>query len=107
MRDTCARLIAAFREPDGCEFISEFAVPFPTFVFLDLMAMPRERASDFLAWEDALMRAADPTDRVRAAQAIYEYLKGHKSRHRRRLTMTSSGRSSPAISKAARSIISK
>jgi cytochrome P450 len=80
VRDTCARLIAAFREPDGCEFISEFAVPFPTYVFLDLMAMPRERAGDFLAWEDALMRAADPTDRVRAAQAIYEYLKGHKSR---------------------------
>jgi cytochrome P450 len=80
VRATCAQLIAGFRESDGCEFIGEFAVPFPTYVFLDLMDLPRERAGDFLAWEDALMRAPDPLDRVKAAQDIYEYLKGHKAR---------------------------
>jgi cytochrome P450 len=83
VRETCAQLIAGFREPGGCEFVGEFAVPFPTYVFLDLMGMPRERAGDFLAWEDALMRAPDPMDRVRAAQDIYEYLKGHKGRQQR------------------------
>jgi cytochrome P450 len=79
VRGTCANLIANFSQPDGCEFIGEFAVPFPTYVFLDLMGMPRNRAGDFLAWEDALMRAPEPMDRVKAARDIYEYLKDHKA----------------------------
>jgi cytochrome P450 len=43
------------------------------------MALPRERASEFLHWEEDLMRAPDPLDRVKAARAIYEELKRHKA----------------------------
>lgn len=77
---SCDALIDRFAARGRCEFITEFAVPFPTHVFLDLMAMPHERASDLLKWEEDLMRAADPLDRVKAARAIYAYLCAHKQR---------------------------
>lgn len=78
VRETCRGLIAKFADSGGCEFVSQFAIPFPTFVFLDLMALPRERAGEFMAWEDELMRAPDTDVRVRAAREIYAQLCAHK-----------------------------
>jgi cytochrome P450 len=79
VRATCMALIAKFDSNGGCEFIHDFAIPFPTYVFLDLMGMPREKAADFLSWEERLMRGATMNDRVSAARAIYAYLEGHKA----------------------------
>jgi len=80
VRQACVELIAKFEDKGGCEFISEFAIPFPSYVFLDLMGMPREKLGDFIEWEDRLMRSPDPADRVAAAREIYAYLKEHKDR---------------------------
>jgi cytochrome P450 len=77
---TCRELIDGFAVNGLCDFVHDFAVPFPTFVFLDLMALPRDKSADFLKWEDDLMRAADPMQRVAAARAIYAYLEEHKAR---------------------------
>lgn len=76
----CHALIDNFAAAGGCDFIHDFAIPFPTHIFLDLMALPHDRAGDFLQWEEALMRAPDPQDRVKAARAIYAYLRDHKER---------------------------
>jgi cytochrome P450 len=74
----CSReLIAKFKDRGECEFVDEFAVPFPSYIFLDLMDMPRDRLEDFIGWQDQLMRAPDPMARVAAARAIYAYLKEH------------------------------
>lgn len=77
VRQICRELIAKFRERGECEFIDEFAVPFPSYVFLDLMGMPREMLDQFIAWQDDLMRGTDPMVRVTAARSIYAYLKQH------------------------------
>lgn len=77
VRQCCRELIAKFQDRGGCEFIDEFAVPFPSYVFLDLMGMPRDRLDDFIAWQNDLMRAPDPMQRVAAARSIYAYLKQH------------------------------
>ena len=82
VRDACDELIARFENRGGCEFVEEFAIPFPSYIFLDLMGMPRDKLDDFIAWQDGLMRAPDPMDRVRAARAVYDYLKEHKERQR-------------------------
>jgi len=82
VRQTCRDLIAGFADRGGCDFIEDFAVPFPSYIFLDLMAMPREKVGDFIAWEKDLMRAPDPMQRVAAARAIYAYLKEHKERQK-------------------------
>jgi cytochrome P450 len=80
VRGACGMLIDSFADNGGCEFISQFAVPFPSYVFLDLLDMPREMVDQFIAWEDGIMRAPDPMDRVKAGRAVYEYLKQHRAR---------------------------
>lgn len=77
VREICRELIAKFKDKGGCEFIEAFAVPFPSYVFLDLMAMPRELVDQLVAWHNQLMRDPDPMGRVGAARAIYSYLKQH------------------------------
>ena len=80
VRGACNELIDRFAGRGGCEFVSEFAIPFPSYMFLDLMDMPRDKLDDFIAWEDGLMRAPDMMDRVAAARAVYAYLKAHRER---------------------------
>jgi cytochrome P450 len=82
VRQACVELIAKFESLGECDFIEEFAVPFPSYVFLDLMGMPRDMVGQFIAWEEGIMRAPDPMDRVKAARAVYEYLKQHKDKQR-------------------------
>lgn len=83
VRRTCTILLDKFAERGSCDFIADFAIPFPTYVFLDLMALPRDRAPTFLKWEEDLMRGQVPADRVAAARAIFEYLCAHKDRQMR------------------------
>lgn len=82
VRGACVELIGKFERDGGCEFVEQFAIPFPSYVFLDLMGMPRERLGDFIGWEEKLMRAPDPMERVAAARSVYEYLKAHKERQK-------------------------
>jgi cytochrome P450 len=82
VREACNELIGKFESKGACEFVQEFAIPFPSYVFLDLMGMPREKVGDFIAWEEGLMRAPNLEDRVAAARAVYDYLKQHKERQR-------------------------
>jgi cytochrome P450 len=82
VRNTCRELISKFEDKGGCEFVQEFAIPFPSYIFLDLMGMPRDRLDDFIHWEERIMRGKTIEDRVAAAREVYEYLKEHKERQR-------------------------
>ncbi len=82
VRQACVELIGKFEHDGGCEFVSAFAIPFPSYVFLDLMGMPRDRVDQFIAWEDRIMRAPDFMDRAKAAREVYDYLKAHKDKQR-------------------------
>ena len=82
VRQACTDLIERFEKNAGCEFVSEFAIPFPSYVFLDLMGMPREKVGQFIDWEDRIMRSPDLMDRAKAAREVYDYLKAHKDRQR-------------------------
>lgn len=82
VREACVDLISRFEDKGSCDFVNDFAIPFPSYVFLDLMGMPRAKLDDFIGWQDDLMRAPDPMQRVAAARAIYAYLKEHKERQR-------------------------
>lgn len=78
VRKSASELVDRFADKGGCEFVSEFAIPYPSYVFLDLMDMPRDKLDDFIGWEDKIMRAPDPMERVAAARAVYAYLKAHR-----------------------------
>jgi cytochrome P450 len=75
VREVCDTLMAKFEHRGSCEFVEEFAIKFPSYVFLSLMGMPWDRLADFLAWQDGVMRG-EPMQRVAAANAVAAYLKG-------------------------------
>ena len=77
VRDTCDMLIAKFADKDRCEFVGEFAMPFPTYIFLSLMGMPIAMADQFFAWEQGLLHGTTMEGRVVAARSILAYLEGH------------------------------
>lgn len=74
IRATCDALIAAFEARGSCEYISEFAIKFPTYVFLAFMGLPREMAPQFLEWDHTLWRSEDVEIRTGCARAILHYL---------------------------------
>lgn len=74
VRRTCETLISQFENRGRCEFISEFAEKFPSYIFLDLMGLPREMLPRFLQWERAMLRAPEPAKRLEAMRAVLGYL---------------------------------
>jgi len=74
VRAACDELIAGFHDANACEFVGEFAERFPSYIFLDLMGMPRERLNDFLSWERGMLRPSSPEQQIAAMTSILAYL---------------------------------
>jgi cytochrome P450 len=84
VRATCDALIGAFEARGSCEYIEEFALKFPTYVFLSFMGLPREMAPQFLEWDHTLWRSEDVELRTRYARAILHYLEGFVEEQRKK-----------------------
>ena len=82
VREVCHELLAPLEGRDACEFIGEFAEKFPSYIFLDLMGMPREMLPEFLAWERGMLRDPDPARRVEAMRKVIDYLQGFLAERR-------------------------
>jgi len=52
MKEICTRLVAELAPRGECDFVSDFALRYPTEVFLDVVGVPLERADEFVAWVD-------------------------------------------------------
>lgn len=74
VRGICVELIASFKSADGCDFMGDFATPFPSYVFLALTSLPREMLPQFIQWEHRFIRGSDPADRLAAIREIANYL---------------------------------
>lgn len=77
VRATCDELIARFEDKGGCDFVEDFAIPYPSLIFLRLMGMPLEMVNQFFTWEQNLLRGTTMEARLTAAREILEYLKFH------------------------------
>lgn len=49
-RELCRRLIADIAPRGGCDFVSEFAIRYPTEVFLTVLGVPAQEADLFVPW---------------------------------------------------------
>ncbi len=76
IRDACRELMAEFEAEQKCDFVTDFAILFPSHVFLRLMGLPLEQLPQFLEWEHMFTRSFDPAVRVAGARAILNYLEG-------------------------------
>lgn len=80
--ETCDRLMAEFEDRDSCDFVQEFSIPFPTYIFLSLMGMPIEMAPQFFEWEQNLLRGTTMEARLAAGREILAYLERHLAQQR-------------------------
>jgi cytochrome P450 len=66
--------IDRFKDKGSCDFVKDFAVPFPVSIFLDLLGLPQEEMQQFLDWEFSLLHTDDMEDRVQGTRAVKAYL---------------------------------
>jgi len=86
VRETCDKLIAPFADKDGCDFVQDFAIPFPSHIFLRLMGMPEDMLRQFFDWEQGLLRSSNPQEMIVAGREILEYLKYHLEEQKKKQT---------------------
>ncbi len=70
-RKTAIDLLDAIAAKGGsCDFLAEFAVPFPCIIFCDVMGLPVEELDRFLQWKDDYLRA-DSAHKAQAMATVY------------------------------------
>ncbi|HEX4253234.1 MAG TPA: cytochrome P450 [Pseudonocardia sp.] len=73
---TCTTLIDALAPKGHCDFIAEFAQPFPTTIFTNMLGLPAEESDRFVGWNNVLLHSyADPEARRNAGLEINGYLR--------------------------------
>ena len=84
-RAAANKYIDAFIDDGGCEFMTAFADPFPTDVFLNSINLPPEDTPLFVGWVHAVfggLSGADPEAGVRAQMEMRDYFKEMLDRRR-------------------------
>ncbi|MDB5687874.1 MAG: hypothetical protein JWR77_2463, partial [Rhizorhabdus sp.] len=74
VRGRALDLVGKFKAKGSCDFVADFAVPFPVSIFLDLFGLPQEEVGRFLAWEHALLHGTDMQARIKATHETKAYL---------------------------------
>lgn len=84
VREQARFFLNKFKAQGGCDFIEEFAIPFPVTIFLELLGLPLSEMEQFLIWERQLLHGNDKEARVTSVRAVRAYLlDAIKERHRR------------------------
>lgn len=63
------------RHKTECDFIEDFAFPFPVGVVLGLMDLPKERLEDFMAWESMLLHSGKLPVMQEGVRNVANYLR--------------------------------
>ena len=59
----------------GCEFISEFARPYPVSIFLEMMGLPVEETATFVKWEEMIVNSPEVSRRLEGTRLLRDYLR--------------------------------
>lgn len=84
VRHTCDELISRFEGKGGCDFVKDFAIPFPSIIFLRLMGLPLDMMQKFFTWEQNLLRGQSDEARIMAAREILACLVEHLDRQKQK-----------------------
>ncbi|MFC9978536.1 cytochrome P450 [Gordonia sp. NPDC127522] len=81
VRERARDLIQSIAAKGSCDFMQDFALQYPSFIFLDLMGMPFEDLDTFLHWEDEILHASGSAEetaqrRAVATAELTEYFRG-------------------------------
>lgn len=70
-----AELIDKFADKGECEFMEDYARPFPVIVFLRMMGLPMEEREQFVDWEFRIFQGENLEDRKNASHEVAERLR--------------------------------
>lgn len=71
----CTQLIDPLAARGECEFVGDFAQPFPTTIFTEMLGLPNSESKQFVEWNSVLLHGFDdPARRAAAGVEINEYL---------------------------------
>lgn len=73
VRQRARDLIEAFKNKGCCDFVKEFAMPFPASIFLELFGLPHEHYHRFLSWAAGL-QSSDMATRIANTRSVKDYL---------------------------------
>jgi cytochrome P450 len=76
-------LIDGFKDRGHCEFITEFARPFPIAIIMQLLGLPIEELDMFIDWGQRLLHGESLEVKAQAANEIHIYLKDRIAEKRR------------------------
>ena len=72
--ETCIGLIDPLVASGECEFLADFAKPFPTIIFTGMLGLPLAEAEKFIEWTHQIIHVIDPEVRQTAGGATTMYL---------------------------------
>jgi cytochrome P450 len=70
VRERARHFIDKFRNDGGCNFVEQFAIPFPVTIFLDLLGLPQEEMAQYLVWEGHILHGTDQETRITSVRAV-------------------------------------
>jgi len=75
IRERAVGLIEGFRARGECEFMSEFARPFPVTIFLQFVGLSDDRREEFQQWGRDLLHGRDIETKAGGVRAIVDYMR--------------------------------
>ncbi len=75
IRSRAVSLIESFKARGECEFMDEFARPFPVTIFLQFVGISDERREEFQQWGRDLLHGQDLETRAGGVRAIVDYMR--------------------------------
>src|SRR3546814_15179290 len=75
VRKAARHHIASFKDKGKCDFIRDFAFPFPVSIFLDLIDLPHEDTARFMTWEHDLLHESDQDTVGNAVRNVTGYMR--------------------------------
>jgi len=77
IQQVCVDLLEPLAARGQCEFIADFAQPFPTTIFTAMLGLPNSESKQFVDWNNVLLYDfASPERRAAAGEDINHYLHG-------------------------------
>ncbi|HEY8545889.1 MAG TPA: cytochrome P450 [Acidimicrobiales bacterium] len=78
-RAFAGELIDTIAAQGSCDYVADFALTFPTTIFLDILGAPTDLLPTFLGWEERILRRDDdspPDDAMVAMLEVVQYFGG-------------------------------
>ncbi|VWX50126.1 cytochrome P450 [Novosphingobium sp. 9U] len=75
IRTVALDLIEPLAAKSGCDFVQEFAIPFPISVFLEIFGLAGHPRETFLEWVRQLLHSSDLAENAAGAQSIATFLR--------------------------------